>query len=260
MNRCPNEKQLNDYFEGSLPRERKRAIDKHIAGCPSCQYLLKDLENVDSLLRARKRPEPAKSLHKQYVAQLNSLFPVVHSGPWKKGLAVLSRLFGYSPQRNLVRFAYGLILVLFGFFIGRYGMIQQRDRAEQGKTANLVLVSISSADREIFQDYLTRSEIWLLSMGNTTVQDRKLVRDFSLDRETAVYLLGQMPFLEQKAYTIQDSSLIRFLNGIEPLLLETSNTKHSEVGLISDIQKIISNKQLIDENRRLQLRFQNRGI
>jgi anti-sigma factor RsiW len=92
------EERLNDYLDGLLDQAERRAVDRHLAGCPGCQEALASLRALQAGAGALPRSlEPERDLWREIEAGLKPAgqilrprFPWLAAGrpgAWAAGLA-----------------------------------------------------------------------------------------------------------------------------------------------------------------------------
>ena len=78
---APFEGDLSAYIDGELPSHEARALESHLASCPSCPALLEDLRGVVAGVGALPGPSAPHDLADRVMAEVRRPAPVVSPAP-----------------------------------------------------------------------------------------------------------------------------------------------------------------------------------
>ncbi len=258
MKKCNFQNNLIEYIEGSMDSKTKDEIKKHLPECPACSQQLAGLQKVHQLLQNRQRPEPPLELLYHYQTYLGKLFPV------KTRFTILrewiSETWQYVRDLNPVglRMATAVVLVLVGIFIGRLIFYNPATEILNNQQSNLVVIKLQPEDLKLVSDYFVQSEILLLTIKNTSEQGDVLTSELMLDKNLAQDLLNKTLLIQEKAALLNNESLSVFLNQIEFLLLEISNTDDREIiDVFKQIRQVMNAARLLYESKNFQQLFQD---
>jgi len=101
MDVCERANEINAYYDGELPADRRAAVEEHLAACPACQAQLQQCLRLSGLLAQlplpqAPSPELMQRLHQ--VANRQGTAGVMRLAEWLTGVAAAA----------LVVFAVGL--------------------------------------------------------------------------------------------------------------------------------------------------------
>ncbi len=256
MKKCKFQNLLVEYLEGS-PDADKEKVEKHLRECPACSAQLAGLQKTEQLLQNRRRQEPSLELLYQYQTNLEKLFPV-------KTRFMSFREWMMRPWQNIrdmnpavLRMATAVVLVLIGVFIGRLIFYHPATDVLNYRGADLVVIKLQPEDLKLVNDYFVQSEILLLAVKNTSDQDSAAPSELILDKNLAQDLLNKTLLVQEKTSRLNDETLSVFLNQIEFLLLEISNTDDREIiDVFKQIRQVVNAAGLLYESKNFQQMFQ----
>ena len=258
MKKCNLQQFFVDYIDGSVDGETKKKIDLHLRECPECSRQLAGLRKTHQLLQSHHRPEPSLDLLYQYQTQLEKLFSV------KSRFKIIRewleetwyRIRDLNPAG--FRIATAAVLILIGIFIGRLLFYNPASEVLNTQQADLVVIKLQPEDLKLVNDFFVQSEILLLTVKNTSGQGGESSSELMLDKELAQDLLNKTLLIQEKAALLNNESLSVFLNQIEFLLLEISNTDDREIiDVFKQIREVMNAARLLYESKNFQQQLQN---
>ncbi|MBN2411797.1 zf-HC2 domain-containing protein [candidate division KSB1 bacterium] len=255
MKKCKYQNILVEYLDGSSD-PGKEEIEKHLRECPVCSAQIAGLRKTQQLLQNRRRPDPSLELLYQYQTNLEKLFPV-------KTRFTLFREWMVQSWQNIrdlnpaaLRMATAAVLILIGVFIGRLIFYHPATDVLNYRGADLVVIKLQPEDLKLVNDYFVQSEILLLAVKNTSDQGGALPSELILDKKLAQDLLNKTLLIQEKTARLNDESLSVFLNQIEFLLLEISNTDDREIiDVFKQIRQVVNAAGLLYESKNFQQMF-----
>ena len=248
---CPFEEKIIAFLKAENDTVDPGKIQDHLTRCSSCQQSYTDLVEVAFLLKKRARPQPTPRELKIYHRQLNNSWR--REGSWNsiKKQVHTGWDWAFGGRSVSVRFVRVLALLLIGFFIGRIGIGTQTSDSRGKITPHVYLFPLAPRDRQVVVDYITESEIWLLAVVENTSDPNS--DKLTHNKEIAHKLLFKTCSLEAIVSPLNNASLSGFLNQMEHVLLEVSNTQERDIGSVfEDIQRTIKETHLHQEPKRLQ--------
>lgn len=69
MTDCVSELDISLYIDNELPLNKRKNLEKHIAACPDCGKLLKELENSSKLFESLKSVEPLSDFEESIISE-----------------------------------------------------------------------------------------------------------------------------------------------------------------------------------------------
>ena len=121
----------------------------------------------------------------------------------------------------------------------------------------MVVLELQTEDLKLVNDYFVKSEILLLTVKNTSENDDAFPSELILDKKLAQDLLNKTLLIQEKAALLNNESLSVFLNQIEFLLLEISNTDDREIiAVFKQIREVMNAARLLYESKNFQQQFQ----
>ncbi len=127
MKECLQEEVLQSYLDGELHQRRVEQVTSHLASCRTCNDLVRQLEQENSVLTAALAAEfetvvPSERLRQRIDAAIGSARIEAAAGSAPAGsvrewLSSLSDLFTFRPERAL-GYASLLLIVGFGLIMG----------------------------------------------------------------------------------------------------------------------------------------------
>lgn len=242
---------FGDQIEGFLKADKDvcdlNSIQAHLSQCPICRNKYVDLIDIASLLTRRERPKPARDTMREYRRQLKREWRP-HS-KWAAAWSTLRESFTvrHSLPLRLARIA---ALLIIGYFIGRMSFGPAIQHSDDKITQKIYLFPIAPQDRRIVSDYISESEGWLLAVVETATPQ---FEEIHIRKETARKLLFKTCSLEAVISPLNHEPLSGFLNQMEHVLLEISNTPESNLtDVFLEIQRTIRSTNLHEEPKRLQ--------
>ncbi|HKJ67544.1 MAG TPA: anti-sigma factor [bacterium] len=265
MSTCVNEHTLFLFQEGALSAAEMARCRDHLETCPTCRHALQELQDVQTLLVSRERPTPPAALLERFHSALRERFRI--QSPFE-------RLVGFVTERwnNLhnafpvpVRLAKAAALLIAGVLIGAAFFSPSPD-ADFSRLRNTGIVMVTPGDVDIksLGEFVTKSEILLLALINSQDQLSLTPPGESVEREIAVNLLQQSPYVEQTVDRLNDQSVEQYLRNLEVILVALVNPPaKNHPGDLAEIKEMIKEKRLLSASRRisdsLQYSLQQRG-
>lgn len=246
MTTCKFEKSLVDLIQGQLSLNEHTFVKKHIGTCETCRKKYLELKAVHSMLIKRQRPKPYGKLLTSFRRYLKHEFIPKPKSPRIKGHFLSAyRLFFDSDTMGL-RIVKIISLIVVGIFIGR--MIFYTRHEQSIVNPNIMLISITPADRQFMTDFFTESEIWLLAIVNIPPHEEYGKSELLFHKEIARKLLMKTPFMDEIKLQLNNEMFTKFYNRLELLLLEVANTSDERMMNVSlETGQIIKNTTLLIE-------------
>jgi len=258
MKKCQFKNELDEYVEGSIDSKTRYELEHHLRECPACSQQLAGLQRVHRLLQNRQRPEPSLELLYNYQTSLEKYFPV------KTRFAIVKEWITTTWQNVQdyhpvgLRIATAAALIIFGIFIGRLIFYTPTNEILNNQQTDLVVIKLDPEDLKLVSDYFVQSEILLLAIKNAPDEGSAIPSEFTLDKKLAQELLRKTLFIQEKAALLNNESLLTYLNQIEFLLLEISNTDDQEIiSVFKQIRQVINATRLLYESKNFQQMFKD---
>ncbi|MBN1894959.1 zf-HC2 domain-containing protein [bacterium] len=248
MKTCAYHPFLPDYRDENLEPALRKKVRIHLRSCRSCRALLEETDAVVRVLRSAPKPDPGRAWMRRYHRELDAGLRSVAAGE-KPVLSVFAkvRLFLASLRPALLA-AGAAALLIVGILAGRF--ILPRSSGVSGNP-QVLLFSARSPSESQWTDFLTESEIWMLAVVNYEPEEDPGSAYLALNRETAENLLRRSLILEKKGIEPDREGLIRFVQGMQMILLETTNSDEDAKRLVSDSRQSILEMRLLDRSRLL---------
>ena len=257
--KCEYEKWIPEYLDHALTKSANEKFLEHLEKCEICSNRIAELNDIDVLLSARLRPEPEVELLFAYQTRLEKRFPVQH--PVRKfftGMASLWQNTRIKPTLwfNLSR---ALALVVVGIFIGRF-MFNSPQPASDGEelSPEILIIAPGSNDYKQISEYIVKSEILLLAIKNTSANQERRAFDLLPEKQLADDLLGNITQIQSNIVVLHDQELNDFLEKLELVLLEVSNSNDQDIVVVfREMKKVIDNTRMVTETQKLQQKIAN---
>jgi len=255
MKKCNLQDCFVDFIEDSVDSKTKEEIQQHLRECPECSLHLAGLRKTHQILHSRRRPEPSLELLYHYQTRLEQLFPVKTRFTIFREWISVTWQNAWDLNPIALRMAGAAVLVLIGIFIGRLIFYTPANEILNNQQANVVVLELQPEDLKLVKDYFVQSEILLLTVKNTSENDDAITSELMLDKELAQDLLDKTLLIQEKAALLNNESLSVFLNQIEFLLLEISNTDEREIiDVFKQIRQVMNAARLLYESKNFQQR------
>jgi hypothetical protein len=229
MKSCEFEAYITDYFSNSLSPHEKSKFEAHLQQCEHCKRQLKSLKEIHHLLLKRKRELPPPELLKNYRIELSAQFGIESKFEHliNKMKSLWQSLFVVRTIRY--RLAPIIAVLLIGVLIGRYFLHSPQSDTNMVATPNIIVLSLQPTDLKLIQHYLLESEMLLLDIQNSELNENTRGAGLNINRQVAQKLLQQQPFIRARADLLEYKALTHFLIKLEFLLLEVSNADSLEI-------------------------------
>jgi len=253
MKPCIFHRYIPDYRDEALDPGLQKKVRIHLRSCASCRSLLEETEAVVRVLRSVPQPDPGKAWMRRYHRELDArLRPALAGGkPGSPVFGTGGRLF-VSP-RPAVMTAGAAALLAIGILAGRFILPRPSRGAMSPK---VILFSARPAVDRQLKDFITESEIWMLAVVNYVPEEDSSSAYLALNRETAEALLRRSLIIEKKGIEPDRKDLVKFVQGMQMLLLETTNSDQDAIRLVSDSRQAILEMRLLDRSRLLRRTMQ----
>lgn len=259
MDSCRYEPNLLEYMEGGLSSSRRAEIREHLSSCPVCSHTLLDLQSVAETLNTRTRPAVSQPFLQEYRRELNAHFNVPN---WFQHTlrAIIHRWNSFrNTSPALARVVHATAWILIGIFIGASLFSPSgRTSNQYAGSSQLLLPALSTRDMKSLGEFLTKSEILMLAIANSSDQSPGVRTENSFEQTTANQLLQQAGLIKQQIGHTGDRELNKYLQQMEELLLTLSKTGATDTSRrLSKLRQDINKNNLLAESRRLHELVQN---
>lgn len=249
LKKCQFEKLMIDYIANDLPKEQQAQIRAHLHTCPVCANQYQELKSLHGLLIARKRPKPPAVLINGYRLALDRAFrPQEPTVPVVQKLRSLGHTVFAAPSIGL-RLAKALAILIIGIFLGRliFNPLDIRQKTELPKATVLHLTPVDFHLSHTFWDF---TEILLLQIVNSDLNQEPDSEDFLISKEIAQKLISQSLIIDEMAATMQNKRLTRFITRLQMLLYELTNASDMDgIDSLQQVRRFIIEMDLINEFR-----------
>lgn len=259
MASCHYEPNLLEYLEGGLSSSQRAEIREHLSDCTNCSQTLLDLQSVVDSLNTRTRPAVSQSLFREYRHTLDTHFNVSN---WYRHL-LQTIVYRWNSFRNtspaLARVVPATAWILIGIFIGA-SLFSPSGRNPNQYAANtrLMLPALRTRDMKSLEEFLTKSEILMLAIANSSDKTPGVRTENSFEQTTANQLLQQIGLMEKQIGRTGDQELNTYLNQMADLLSALSKTGATDTPQrLRKLRQNIHRNNLLAESRRLHELVQN---
>jgi len=259
MDSCHYEPDLIEYMEGALSPSQSDEIREHLAHCPVCPETLRELQSVVNTLNDRTRPAVPQSLFRDYLRGLDARFRSAH----RFRHLISSLRHRWESIRNtvplLARVMHATAWILVGVFLGAFLFSPHGNNPSQlTENSRLLLPALSTSDMESLGEFLTKTEILMLAITNSSDQDPGVKTEYSFEQAIATQLLQQAGLMEKHIARTGDQALKNYMDQLEKLLVAISNAGTSDSPQrIAELKQDIRRNKLLTESRRLYETIQN---
>ena len=252
---CSYEAYLSEHLDRTLNPEMERELVLHLKDCGTCQSTLADMDQLNTLLLGYERAAPTHEQIANYRKSLKNITqPASESGFRRLGNRVsdlLDRIL--NPRPVGWKIAQVAAILAIGIIIGSQFIGEDGTSPAPIREPSIVVLSVTPDDIQFMNNYLNKSEIFLLAMANSQDQVSRASGDITFSRNVAQNLLQQTQDMEQRATKLDNNELSVYLNRLEQVLLEVANMDlESGVYTLSELKSAIAEKQLIMESQRFQ--------
>jgi len=220
-------KRIPEALYGELDMETKEKLDRHLAACPACADLFREMKETLEAMAEDPTPDPGREFWEGYWDALVSRMgrEALQAGSSAPTGRPAGRRF--RPwTRWALGFAAAGALVVIGIFIGR---TLERPRGDVARLAPATPAAVpASAEAALSvraSRYLKRSKVLLLGVVNFDPRTGELDGlNPSLQRSTSVELAREAVVLK-KELKGQDPRLAQLVSDLERIFLQIANLK-----------------------------------
>jgi len=237
---CKRKYEAVDYVYNEMTEKQRENYELHVTACEQCQDQIRQLQIVNTLAEAYRRPEPDKKLVRKYHQELREKY--YNGSRFSFALEHLKEKLITRPSIG-IRFAEAFAILVIGIFIGKMTLWKSDIPTKNGVFENAGLTS-SVVEIVLLNNYLQEAEMVLLDVANLDpVADHSVILDL---KKIAEYrrLLQKTMICREHARTSRDEKLENLLNQIEVILIELCNIE--QVSLDESVMSL--KQQLHDTN------------
>lgn len=246
------------YFYGELPEAERRAVAQHLAGCAACRRSLEDLALIRSALSAR--PDVAAPPSGDWSAFMARLDRVVAAERAGQGPAAVPASRRRWPLAQVVAMAALLALVTLSvFFAARPRSVGLEPSLSTTSPSTMSATSPIDAGRPVDgpaaggdglaavgQQHMERSKLVLLGLASKDAA-RTPSDEWQYERELASRLLADTRLYRLAAEEQGLNTMASVMRDLELVLLQTSMTEGNDASGLSQIQRAISKRDLLQK-------------
>jgi hypothetical protein len=252
---CSYEAYLSEHLDRTLNPDLERELVGHLKDCSICQSTLAEMDQLNTILLGYERAVPTPEQMAGYRKSLRNIAkPASESGFRKVVNRVADMLDSIlNPRPVGWKIAQVAAILAIGIIIGNQFIGEDGTSPAPVREPSIVVLSVTPDDIQFMNNYLNKSEIFLLAMANSQDEVSRASGDITFSRNVAQTLLRQTQDMEQRASKLDNNELSVYLNRLEQVLLEVANMDiESGVYTLSELKSAIAEKQLIMESQRFQ--------
>jgi len=259
MDSCRYEPELIEFAEGTLSPGRRDAIREHLSECTTCPDRLREIQAVTDSLTHRTRPAVPPPVMQRYVRALNTRFPSTNR--LRRALAGIRRQWESFRETSpvLARVAHAAVWIIVGVVLGA-NLFSPRGTAPNRFTANTPLLTpaLSTSEMESLEGFLTKTEILMLALVNSSDRDPGGQSEYSFERTIAAQLLQQAGRMEKQIGRTGDRELQDYMDRLHSLLETLTQPGAAEnPHRLDGLRREIRRNNLLTESKRLHETVQN---
>ena len=259
MNEC---RKCENLFEKALYNEmdehEKEFFHEHLISCKNCAARFEELEATLNLVKMNKRREQDETFMENFWETLEPNLPSKKSANHSLHLRIPDWLsFNFKWKYQI---AGGFVLLLLGFFLGKYITgVNEAVNTNPGTASAKTELSENAVNAEASK-YLERSKVILLGITNfDSSKEDDEVFNLQYMKKISKQLASQAVVLKDDLKDPSQQELKRLVANLELIMLQIANleTKHNANG-IELIKDLVNNKGIFLKINIQQLSENNR--
>lgn len=252
---CSYEAYLSEHLDRTLNPDVERELLGHLKDCGICQSTLADMDQLNTLLANYERPVPTPDQVASYRQSLKKLTRPAPESGFRRGVNRVADILDsiINPRPVGWKIAQVAAILAIGIIIGSQFIGEDGTSPAPVREPSIVVLSVTPDDIQFMNNYLNKSEIFLLAVANSQDQVSNASSDIIFRKNVAQTLLRQTQDMEQRATKLDNTELSVYLTRLEQVLLEVANMDlDSGIYTLSELKSAIAEKQLILESQRFQ--------
>ena len=231
------------YFYGELDVETAAVIEEHVASCPDCGRLLEELRLIREALAGR--PDVSAPPNGDWSAFMARLDGAVASEvvPLRPNVVGIASRRSYVPL--LAMAALLTLVTMTVLFVARNRQEGLAPSQEIARGADASATSDTVGLATVGQQHLERSKLVLL--GLTSKDAAAAGSEWEYERDLATRLLADTRLYRIAAEDRGMTTLAGILKDLELVLLQTSMTQGTDPAALSQIQRAIRKRDLLQK-------------
>lgn len=236
MNDCKHyEALIAGHLFGTLEPEEAERLEAHLASCPACHALMREMETTLRVTASPMRPEPPPAFWDGYYERLEARMqaperrpdPVGHLVEWLRvperlnwGALLLGPRWAYQLSGAAALLAVGVLIgwLLFGHAAAETPQVAHEETVETPTPVQAVSVE-ERADR-----YLERSRVLLMGLVNLDPEQDLSMINLTRQQQVASELIAESTTLKAELSDDEQEKMLRALiEDLEVILLQIAN-------------------------------------
>ncbi len=257
--KCKYSHLLPLFLDGGMSNSEHDDFTSHLDECKDCSESLNGLTSIEQMLEQYNRQEPLVEILYAYQTRLAKHFPITNRfvAAWRRISNSWNWIWDYHPR--MMTIARASAFVFIGVLIGRFVFYTPVNEPEMlASNAEIMILAPDSKDVHLVNEFFTQSEILLLAIKHTDENSSaQQTSDLKFEKQLAQNLLFKSQQLQENMIVLQDQELKAFLEKLELVLLEISNTEDSEIRYIfTELKKIINNTKMVNQSKQIQKKIE----
>lgn len=237
--KCEQEK-LMVYIRGELSKTESQHLEDHIDQCTSCDGILAELKDVDSLLSTRSMPTPPDSLIVDCLKKLPG--ESTENKKSRSAFSFFERFF--NGPRPIVRWAFVAIVFFVGLGSGKLLFSPPNWAAKYSKLVKNESIEARLVESKVLRHYFLSVQTLLLDLSNRDDLD-PLSTDLSYEKDFTREILQNTRKIKA-ASKENDAELYQLVSEIEFVLEEImGTTQYQLAGFSDEVRETIEEKQIL---------------